>query len=241
MQYTDASALFARAKDKTVGKPIGNNTRLVQVDSDYAIRLHNTNIVIYKPDGSIVLDSGGYRTWTTKDRINEYAHDIHVTQDMGLWYVNVRGQTILFEDHMTIPATGPIAANDGYDMQKAKIAVDRMASKYIKGYVANMMEHGITRSTSGDCFGCSMSDATNPKNMEPMGYDHYLDHFEEKYYVPSIFLKAIAEKNYSNPGMVVSMMEHDRRYMKREATMILQAFFRKRKLKIAELYARRLI
>lgn len=79
MQYNEAAALFAKAKDKTAGKPIGNNTRLVQVGSDYAIRLHETNIVTLKPDGSIVLNSGGYRTMTTKSRINEHVPELYIT------------------------------------------------------------------------------------------------------------------------------------------------------------------
>lgn len=241
MQYEAAAALFQRARDKTVGKLVGNNTHLVQVGSDYAIRLYNTDIVTYKPDGSIILNSGGYRTQTTKSRINEFARDVYVSQDMGLWYVNVRGQTVLFEDGITIPATGPVIASDGYKMQKAKIAVDRMVSKFIKGYVSDMLKNGINRSTDGDCWGCAIQDKRHPENIEPMGYDHYLSHFEEKYYVPSIFLAALAEKNYPNPGLILSMMENDPRFLVREATMILQAFFRKRKLKIAELYSRRSI
>ena len=241
MQYKEAEALFAKARDKNAGKPIGNNTRLVQVGSDYAIRLHETNIVTLKPDGSIVLDSGGYRTMTTKSRINEYASEIHITQDMGLWYVHVRGQTIFFEDGMVIPATGQVTANDGYMMQKAKAKVDRMVSDFIKGYVNKMLKDGIEQPGEGDCWGCAMRDEARPDNIEPMGYDHYLCHFEEKYYVPTIFFQALDEKKYPNPGLIMHMMTTDKQFMKKEATIILQAYFRKRKLGIAEHLARRLV
>jgi len=241
MQYNDAEALFAKARDKNAGKPIGNNTRLVQVGSDYAIRLHETNIVTLKPDGSIILNSGGYRTMTTKSRINEHAPGIHITQDMGLWYVHVRNQMVFFEDGMVIPATGPITGNDGYAMQKAKAQVDKMVSAFIKGYVNKMLKDGIEQPGDGDCWGCAMRDESHPENTEPMGYDHYLSHFEEKYYVPTIFFQALDEKGYPNPGLIMQMMSTDSRFMKREATVILQAYFRKRKLGIAEQLARRTV
>lgn len=50
-----------------------------------SIRLHSTDVVTYYPDGSIRLDSGGYRTVTTKDRINRFS-PIRVWSKNWEWY-----------------------------------------------------------------------------------------------------------------------------------------------------------
>jgi hypothetical protein len=36
------------------------------------VRLHNTNIVVFHDDGRVTLHTGGYRTVTTKERINQF-------------------------------------------------------------------------------------------------------------------------------------------------------------------------
>ena len=67
--YMDAVELAQTRKRK-----LGNNTVLVtdHAPTSYAVRYHSTDIVTYRKDGSIVLSSGGWRTSTTKERINEY-------------------------------------------------------------------------------------------------------------------------------------------------------------------------
>jgi hypothetical protein len=56
---------------------LGNNTYLVsytdgiQVDL-IAVRLYNTEIVKFYRDGRVTLHTGGYRTVTTKERINHF-------------------------------------------------------------------------------------------------------------------------------------------------------------------------
>ncbi len=54
-----------------------HNTRLVQLqrirdasEVPVCVRFHATDIVAYYRDGMVMLDSGGYRTVTTKRRIN---------------------------------------------------------------------------------------------------------------------------------------------------------------------------
>ena len=51
-----------------------------------AVRLHNTDIVKFYSDGSTVLYSGGYRTVTTKERINHFIKG-RIFQEKGQWKV----------------------------------------------------------------------------------------------------------------------------------------------------------
>ncbi len=50
---------------------IAHCTVTYEQDGDQITRYHNTDIVIRKPNGHMILDSGGYRTQTTKQRIND--------------------------------------------------------------------------------------------------------------------------------------------------------------------------
>lgn len=77
-------------------KKIGNNTwaRLGN-DGAVSIVLHDTAVVTVSDDDAVVLNSGGWRTHTTKDRINDALSalfrgcDFHwsVYQTAGVWYL----------------------------------------------------------------------------------------------------------------------------------------------------------
>ncbi len=79
-----------------------NNTYLIRNVGSIAVRLHTTDIVTYKPDGTIVLNSDGRRTSTTKDMINTYS-PARVYQKDGVWYVDTLVlYGIEFFDYMVI-------------------------------------------------------------------------------------------------------------------------------------------
>jgi hypothetical protein len=68
---------------------LGNNTYLEAVGARaigfVGVRLHNTYIVRFWYDGKITLHTGGYRTVTTKDRINQFIKG-SVFQKAHVWY-----------------------------------------------------------------------------------------------------------------------------------------------------------
>lgn len=76
MNYSEAYSIFLKAKSKIRGKPVENNTRLRMSEPRYGCNiylvLHRTSVVIFHDDGSYSLSSGGWRTRTTKERINAY-------------------------------------------------------------------------------------------------------------------------------------------------------------------------
>lgn len=68
--YADAEKFLA---GKTARK-LGNNTYVESIGhtvTAIAVRLHATNIVTYHPDGTIVLNTGGWNTVTTRDRMHQ--------------------------------------------------------------------------------------------------------------------------------------------------------------------------
>lgn len=73
-------------------KKVYNNTyRYDYEDGTIVWRLHNTDVVTKLPDGRYVLNSGGWRTVTTKERINRYA-PVRVWSHKGEWYVYENGE-----------------------------------------------------------------------------------------------------------------------------------------------------
>lgn len=84
-------------------KQIKNNTlQVVYKNGNIAIRLHRTDIVTTKPNGNTILNSNGYRTNVTKDRLNEFSK-FWIRQVNRKWYVHVTNESegILFYDGIT--------------------------------------------------------------------------------------------------------------------------------------------
>lgn len=86
--FKQAEQHLSKGRNRYDGRPIANNTRLIQRDADtVAYRLHNTDVVTKHRDGRVTLSSGGWRTVTTKDRLNSYA-PVRVGSVKGVWYVS---------------------------------------------------------------------------------------------------------------------------------------------------------
>ena len=98
MTYADAETILAR---RAIRK-IAHNTHLHRIDGDtIAVRLHATDVLTLHRDGRAVLSSGGWRTVTTKERLNRYA-PCRVYQQRGEWFVQHGGATVPFHDGLQI-------------------------------------------------------------------------------------------------------------------------------------------
>lgn len=102
--YTEARETLAGRDSRT----IANNTRLVDIGGHgIGLRLHSTCVVTFRPDGSLVLNTGGWQTVTTKDRINRVirAQGWSLFAKARTWYIARRGHgAVAFEDGFTIRA-----------------------------------------------------------------------------------------------------------------------------------------
>ena len=67
-------------------------------DGSVGIDLHGTTVVCIHPDNSATLNSGGWHTSTTKDRINQYS-PVRVYQRKGEWYLD---DGTPYEDGVTV-------------------------------------------------------------------------------------------------------------------------------------------
>ncbi len=93
---------MVRGKRNADRRKIGNNTYAeILYDNTVAIKLHNTYVVKINPNGTYTLNSGGWQTVTTKDRINQYS-PVRVYQRDFTWYVKINGKEYPFMDGMVV-------------------------------------------------------------------------------------------------------------------------------------------
>lgn len=119
------------------------------------------------------------------------------------------------------------------ETEKKRKKLDSMIKKYINGFMNDIKENGIGTPSGGDCFGCMFVDAEKGivrggmHENETMGFDHYIEHFKEGYYVRSLLWKALHEKGYNNPAFIwqAGCLNH---HFKRT----LQWFFNRRKAEL---------
>ena len=101
MTHAEAVTMVRGKRNKTSRK-VGNNTYAeILSDDTVAIKLHSTYVVKIRADGTYTLNSGGWQTVTTKDRINQYS-PVRVYQRKFQWYVSLNGKEYPFMDGMVV-------------------------------------------------------------------------------------------------------------------------------------------
>lgn len=100
INMTHAEAIkMVHGKTKRTTRKVGNNTYAeIMPWGDVDIMLHGTTVVSIHPDNSVTLNTGGWHTVTTKDRINQYS-PVRVYQRKGQWYLD---DGTVFEDGMVV-------------------------------------------------------------------------------------------------------------------------------------------
>jgi hypothetical protein len=169
----------------------------------HIIRLHTTDIIYLLPtkEGETQryrIFAGDWRTSTTCARINEYTGS-RISSEMGYWFIDGS----LFTEGMVLDGFGePEAAyrtppEEVLAFRTNAKALDRAIAAYCKGFVKKSIENrSLDFPDIGDCWFC----ATRPvgkivaRGAEPMGSDHLINHFIEKYYVPSLLRNALYER-----------------------------------------------
>jgi hypothetical protein len=174
----------------THAKIVDNNTlEIVYSDGTRAVRLHDTDIIRIK-DGITTLTSGGWKSVTTKERLNRFCPWLRLSQTKGVWYI--KGGSMFF-DGMRFDGNGnPLDALQLPDL-KGLTAI----KKRIKGYCDLITKDNLPTPSSGDCWYCLMTggqtlgDKTND-------HGHLENHIDEKYLHGSILANAMRAKGFDN-------------------------------------------
>lgn len=170
-------------------RKLQNHTYLQRRADSIAVRLHNTDVVTYYPDGRVKLDSGGWRAHTTKERINNFA-PVRIWQRLGLWYVN---NDTLFEDGMTIEPNGKIKGGLPVSKTKKLLAFRKEVRQFASEFTDAFLDGKVPKPGLGDCFYCGLRDTATKKPVGDVFQDqgHLRSHVEEKYFVPSLLWNAL--------------------------------------------------
>lgn len=97
---------YLRSKDS---RKLGHNTFVeARPGGDIAVRYHRTDIITFRPDGRIVLDTGGWLTTTTKQRLSAIIPGVRVWAERGgEWAVSSpNGRDARYEDCMYLDSRG---------------------------------------------------------------------------------------------------------------------------------------
>lgn len=188
-EYIDAG----RSK---IYRKIAGNTTVRKIDDGVAIKLHETDIVTILDNGRTILNTGGWQTVTTKERINRYTK-ARIYQRASVWYISDKtGNDSLFYDGMRISANGlPLKPKPTKKYEKQVKAIKKQSKEYAKNYVEALKAGLIDYPNGGDCWACSMRDSEGNTRM---GESHLIDHMQEKYYVPSLLVNAGREAGYQD-------------------------------------------
>jgi hypothetical protein len=212
------TAMMADVPDAIKSKRIANNTvRYERANGDIVWRLHRTDVVTKHPDGTWTLNSGGWKTLTTKDRISTYA-PCNLYSDRGTWYVSGNGERVAFYDGIKLNENGrPLDTGKSDKLAKQADSLRKQIAKFCK--LIDTRET-LPYPDNGDCWHCLMFQAEKPNdgrrsiefNSIPgqsgpsTDTEHLLSHIKEGYLHGSLLVNAMRWAGYNDTG--ISMYYH---------------------------------
>lgn len=220
--------LLAGLTDIRMSRLVGNNTVEVTFnDGSRIVKFHDTIIITFKK-GSVTLNTDGYRTQTTRDRINAYRAETKVTvyQEKGLWYAHSstgaedytwRGETDpVFYDGMTFKA-GMLTSGIREPNMKAVSALKKNIEAFVKLVDTKLPE---PNDTAGDCWYCSLHEVDTGKTLgDVTESDHLKLHMEEGYLPLSMVINAMREAGFRDEQIYLHVAgkwtDNIKRYLRR--------------------------
>jgi hypothetical protein len=199
--YSQALAYLGGKKER----PYAHNTR-IEIDTlnmgheVITIKYHGNPVVNMFPNGVNTYSSCGWKTSTTKERINWFLPEGFVlSQDRSVWYISDRrngwesAKRFVFADGIAIDASGNVYNHAGDDAEAEVKKTLKAIKKYVTGYVLNLLSGEMDAPSASDCWYCFMVTPDGENLLDATkNTDHILSHFEESYYVP--FLLVVAAK-----------------------------------------------
>jgi len=181
------------------GKPkllARSTVQYTRPDGAIAVRFHHTDVVVTK--GNIVtLDTGGWNTVTTRERMNSFS-PIRVYTKAGALFANgfPMAQTITFKKDIAGTFT-PVGIKklemEAVRQEKTREQIKKFCSRVTK-------EATIPMPSNGDCWGCLMVEKETGKHMS---YDCLMGHVKENYLHGSLLVRAMREAGFQGVGIVM--------------------------------------
>jgi len=178
-----------------------NNTYWQRRGENIALKLHNTDIVTLYPTGDMSLNTGGWYTLTTKERINRVLPRVfYLHQEKGRWFVVNRldDATYIFIDGMRITSEWGVEGAGIYDPK-----ADKEIREKVRRY-ANLCtsEIPLEMPSGGDCWFCAFKTQDGKALGDTTDDEHLDQHMEEGYVVPSLVWNALEESGYDSTKQI---------------------------------------
>jgi hypothetical protein len=216
-----------------------NTFAFTRPDGAEVVRLHMTDIVTRTPDGRTRLDSGGWRTMTTKDRMNTHAAPYVVHSRAGVWYVSERGAQWSPEGR-SVPFYDGIVLPDAFDPQSkaarcaAKALTEQTQMKAQLGHYLKRLRAlpELPLPHSGDCWLCLMRSADGESWGDSVGaadrHDHLRSHLAEGYIHGSLILNALREKGWTDTGIRLAFASRPQDSLRQRVARAVADHFKRR-------------
>ena len=225
MNYEKANELLqGRNKEQ---RKLENNTYLVRHEDSLAVRLHETDVVTYLPNGKVILNSGGWKTVTTKDRLNKYS-PVRIYQEKSIWFYNdSQTDPIQWQPINRKPYFDGITFKDGVcinpmktDPTKKTRALLKSINEYCKG-INNL--DVLPLPNGGDCWLCSMFESSGKARSDN---EHILSHLKERYIHGSLILNALKWRGYKEPRFIWQL-ENERKGHRTSTVHAVRAYLKR--------------
>lgn len=205
-------------------------------DGSIAVRYHATDVVTYLPNGSFRLESGGWRTSTTKVRMQEYA-PVSLYSERGIWYLRPNGKwpkfnypewddpdrgakiavhhaeiesiTVPYRDGMEVGPRGGVYGGGSKARVKAEVKDRKRINAFARAFGVALVTGEIPVPSGADCWLCMMFDAVDNK-ATPNNFNSYAGSRSRQGLKPhsdNSHLWSHIEEGYFVPTLLVNALE----------------------------------
>ena len=183
-----------------------------------ALLFHSTDVVTYHND-KVVLQTGGWQTYTTKERIN-WGFDLgdiplSLYQEKRIWYLwnRITNNTTMFPSNGICEVTyrgrivDPVKEGEENNIKREWEKTLRRIRSYVKAFGDAAKQGDVPEPNGGDCWFCYMVVLDKGEAWgDSIGeVEHILNHIKERYFVPSMLINAIRSRGYGNPDFVMQL------------------------------------
>jgi hypothetical protein len=179
MKETKTAILSGINPDKS--KIIAPNTVEYFIKNIRYIRFHHTDILIFHPN-IISINSGGWKTRSTKNRINAYLPvGYNLQSERNFWILFTPDNRIPYRDHMIINLNSKNKTNYPIALKQYR-KEQKSITDFINRYAKKLLSGTMQKPDAGDCWICQFA----IQNPEKKDAGHLHSHIKEKYLVPSL-------------------------------------------------------
>lgn len=199
-----------------IERKVAHNT-IARIDEDTIIIKYHASDIVFLTDDSIRLESDGYKTSTTKERLNWYIpKNWYLYQQNHIWYIKHfnADRTWIFKDGLTfynLEGTNSWdldlnTCGDPSEIKRIK-EIKKRINKYTNKFINQLVSGKMDKPGAGDCWYCSMQTENDGSLGEATNsIDHLESHFDENYLVPSMLMNAI---RFYSMSPVANSILHD--------------------------------